>query len=79
MDAEDLPLFAEILRKNAGKDYAEIPGTDRQKLMQLSFSYIEEKNRLGLLNQELKAKIVTARKALHDELVPLNHQTNLVL
>ncbi|MEO0329051.1 MAG: ABC transporter transmembrane domain-containing protein [Pseudomonadota bacterium] len=71
MDSEDLPLYAEMLRKIDQKRVDEIRDEDRRRIMQLSFSYIEEQNRLGLLDDELKAKILSARQSLREKLTEL--------
>lgn len=71
MNADDLPVYRETLRRIAGKSIDEIKKADRRRIMQLSLSYIEEENRLGLLDDDLKDKILVARQSLRERLSSL--------
>ncbi len=71
MNPEDLPLYKEILAKIGEKSLSEISEEHRILVMRLSLSYIEEQNRLGLLTDELKDKILQSRKALREKLASM--------
>ncbi|MGI9350848.1 MAG: ABC transporter transmembrane domain-containing protein [Rhizobiaceae bacterium] len=71
MDPDDLPLYREVLSNMAEKSLPDVAENNRILIMRLSLSYIEEQNRLGLLTEELKEKILTARKSLREKLETL--------
>ncbi|MEM7067650.1 MAG: ABC transporter transmembrane domain-containing protein [Pseudomonadota bacterium] len=71
MEADDLPLYKEILAKIGNKPLEEVPEDSRVMIMRLSLSYVEERNRLGLLTEELQEKILISRKALREKLETL--------
>ncbi len=65
MSADDIPAYKLLLQR------LEKPGTamtddDRVPLIRLAFEYIEPRYRFGLLDADLKARIVTFRQAFHD-------------
>ena len=64
MDAEDLPEYKAALNRIGDLGISEIDTTDRLLIMKLPFSYTENKNRLGLLSDDLKERILVARKSL---------------
>lgn len=71
MNPDDLPLYREVLSNIGDKPLNEVVEMNRIPIMKLSFSYIEEQNRLGLLTEEMKGKILHARKALREKLTAL--------
>ena len=71
MSAEELPEYKEVLSRIGTKSLEEINKTDRLKIMRLPLAYTEEQNRLGLLPDGLKDKILSARYNLRNKLVAL--------
>lgn len=71
MTADELPEYKEVLNRIGGKSLEQVKHKDRQMIMRLPFSYIEEQNRLGLLTDGLKTKILNARKSLRERLEDL--------
>ncbi|MGE3831450.1 MAG: ABC transporter ATP-binding protein, partial [Parvibaculaceae bacterium] len=68
MSAEELPDYQALLQKLQDRPYNEVKEADRDKMMALSFLYIEPRYRFGLLDEGLMKRIVEARKAFHDGL-----------
>ena len=68
MTAEELPDYQAMLQRLQDRPYAEVREADREKMMALSFLYIEPRYRFGLLDEASMQRIVTARKAFHDGL-----------
>lgn len=74
MDPEEIPIFRELMAKIGNKKVEELAEDQLVPFMRLAFSYIEERNRLGLLTEELKSQLLDARKMLHEKLLafPVN-------
>jgi putative ABC transport system ATP-binding protein len=68
MSAEELPEYQALLQRVQDRPYSEVKEADRNKMMALSFLYIEPRYRFGLLDESLTKRIVDARKAFHDGL-----------
>lgn len=68
MTPEDIPEYQLLLQKLRGKSFEEVTDNERYKIIKLSFAYIEPRHRFGLLNDDLMAEIVRARKIFHDNL-----------
>ncbi|MGE0154869.1 MAG: ABC transporter transmembrane domain-containing protein [Reyranellaceae bacterium] len=67
--AEDLPEFRVMVARIAGKGGAEnVSADDRARLMALPFPYIEARHRLGLVDEDMQARLLEARAALADAL-----------
>lgn len=66
MDAEDLPEYRTALARISDSPLSDITEDDRLMIMKLPFSYTEDRNRLGLLTESLKERILIARKKLID-------------
>jgi len=64
MDAEDLPEYKAALTRIGNLSISKIDKEDRLLIMKLPFSYTENKNRLGLLTDDLRARILEARKSI---------------
>lgn len=64
MDAEELPAYRAALTRIANPPAEGISEADRQLILKLPFAYVESKNRLGLLDDDLKNQIVEARGKL---------------
>jgi putative ABC transport system ATP-binding protein len=68
MAAEDIPLYRAALGRIANHPMKEVSEDDRRLILKLPFAYVESKNRLDLLDDDLKARIVDARRALRAQL-----------
>ena len=68
MAPEEIETYRSILRRIAGAAPEAIDAADRRSIMRLAFGYIEPRHRLGLLDEDLQAAIVAARKAFRDNL-----------
>jgi len=67
--AEDLPEFRVMVARIAGKGGAEnVSAEDRARLMALPFPYIEARHRLGLVDEDMQARLLKARAALSEAL-----------
>ena len=64
MDADDLPAYRAALTRIANPPPEGISEADRQLILRLPFAYIESRNRLGLLDDGLKAQVIEARSQL---------------
>lgn len=71
MTADELPEYKKILSQMGSKPLNEVLIADRLKIMRLPLAYIEEQNRLGLLTDELKNKVLKARGNLRQKLEAL--------
>ncbi len=68
MDAEEIPQYRATLARIGSQPLAQISEADQQLILKLPFAYTEARNRLGLLDDELKAKILEARALLRETL-----------
>ena len=68
VSADDLPRAQQLLNRvqRAGLDKA--TPDDQQRLVAITFPYIEARHRLGLVDAELEAKILAARRAFAETL-----------
>ncbi len=68
VSADDLPRAQQLLNRvqRAGLDKA--APDDQQRLVAITFPYIEARHRLGLIDAELEAKILAARRAFAETL-----------
>ena len=72
MSADELPEYKEILSRIGSKPSSEISKKDYNLIMRLPLAYTEEQNRLGLLPDDLKDKILDARRNLRKKLETLS-------
>ncbi|MFZ1816093.1 MAG: ABC transporter transmembrane domain-containing protein [Rhizobiaceae bacterium] len=77
MDAEELPEYRGILNRIGTQPMEQVAEKDRLMIMKLPFAYTEVRNRMGLLDEDMKAVIVSARHQLRETLeglenVPVN-------
>ena len=72
MSADELPEYKEILSRMGSKPASEISKKDYNLIMRLPLAYTEEQNRLGLLPDDLKDKILDARRNLRKKLETLS-------
>jgi len=71
MNADELPEYRQALSRIGEKKIDEVNEDDLVMIMRLTFAYIEDQNRLGLLSEELQEKIVKARKNLREKMLEL--------
>ena len=72
MEPEQIPEYRALLNRIGTMSMGEIAPADQQMILQLPFAYTEARNRLGLLDDELKARILQARALLHERLEQLD-------
>ena len=68
MTAEEMPDYQIALTRLKGLTLQDIPEADRQKFVRLAFGYTEPRHRMGLLDDDLRAKLLIARSAFRQEL-----------
>ena len=68
MSAEEIPDYQALLQRLEGRSFAEVSAADRDKIIRLSFFYVEPRFRFGLLDDALRATIVEARHSFHEHL-----------
>jgi putative ABC transport system ATP-binding protein len=70
MAPDEVPSYKALLQRLRGVDFATVKVADRDKILVLSYQYIEPQNRFGLLDDALMQRIVAARdqqKGLYPE------------
>ncbi len=68
IQSDDLPEFQQILRRVDGDDLDALSADDKTNLLSLPFMLIPERHRLGLADDEIREKLLVARKLFADEL-----------
>ncbi len=68
ISADDLPEFDKIVKRADKSSFSEISGSDQEALMYLPFDYVEARHRLGLVTEDVEAKILKARQIFADKL-----------
>jgi ABC-type multidrug transport system fused ATPase/permease subunit len=68
IEAEELPRFRNLLNRFDASNLAGLPADDRQRLMALPFKLVPARHRLGLVDDELQAKILEARRTFRKNL-----------
>ncbi len=71
MNADEIPEYRAALGRMGDNGLSKVDAKDKLLIMRLPFAYIEDQNRLGLLTDDLKAKIMDGRRKLHAELEKL--------
>jgi putative ABC transport system ATP-binding protein len=66
--AEDLPEYRALLGRLNKTPVASLPQADRDKLASLAFPYIEARHRLGLIDADLEARLLAARRSFAQSL-----------
>lgn len=68
MQAEEIPEYQAALGRTANQTFATADPGDQSKFLRLAFDYVEPQHRLGLLDDDLKARIVEARRSFSENL-----------
>ncbi|WP_366941154.1 ATP-binding cassette domain-containing protein [uncultured Kiloniella sp.] len=68
ISADDLPEFDKIVKRADKSSFSEISDSDREALMYLPFDYVEARHRLGLVTEDVEAKILKARQIFAEKL-----------
>ena len=71
ISSEDLPEFQALLSRVEGR--TTMSPADRARLLTLPFKLIEARHRLGLLDDQIKERVLEARRMFHDELPEAEH------
>ncbi len=61
MDAEEMPEYEAVIARTAGLDVEKMKADDLTMLLKLPFAYIEPRHRLGLMTDDLEARLLEAR------------------
>lgn len=68
MTPDDIPVYQALLQTLQARGFPTATDEQREQIIRLSFAYIEPRHRFGLLTDELRTKIVTARQRFHENL-----------
>jgi putative ABC transport system ATP-binding protein len=68
MRADQIPEYQQALGRVQSQTFATASDDDRRKLVSLTFAYVEPRHRLGLLDEDLMALLLEARRLFHDGL-----------
>ncbi|HSM39704.1 MAG TPA: ABC transporter ATP-binding protein, partial [Afifellaceae bacterium] len=68
MQADEIPDYQAALSRTANQVFATADPDDQSKFLRLAFDYVEPQHRLGLLDDDLKARIVDARRRFSENL-----------
>ena len=68
MTADDIPEYEATLSRVSGLDFERAAPEDQAMLLKLSFAYVEPQHRLSLLDDDLRNKLLAARKAFSSSL-----------
>jgi len=63
MTADDIPEYQAVLSRVSGLEFEQVALEDLAMLLKPSFAYIEPQHRLSLLSDDLRTKLIGARKA----------------
>lgn len=70
IDAEELPSYRALLNRADQSRLEALAGEDRQRLLSLPFKLVPSRHRLGLVDEELQAKLLEARRVFRRDLPP---------
>jgi len=68
IDADSLPDFETLIAKADRSGTEGLTAEEKASLLELTFNYSEARHRLGLIDESLEGKILSARKALSERL-----------
>lgn len=67
---DELPYYRTLVARGDAARLDALPGDDLDRLLALSFKIIPARHRLGLVTEELKSKVLEARKLFRRDLPP---------
>ena len=62
MQADDIPDYQAALARTNNQSFEAASAEDQQKFLRLAFDYIEPQHRLGLLSEDVRERIIEARR-----------------
>lgn len=68
VSADDLPLVQQLLNRVQRSGLENASPSDQQRLVAITFPYIEARHRLGLIDAELEARLLSARRRFAETL-----------
>lgn len=68
MQADQIQPYQQVLARTQGQPFDAAGEADRQMLIRLTFAYVEPRHRLGLLDDDLMARLLEARRRFHNGL-----------
>jgi putative ABC transport system ATP-binding protein len=68
MTSEEIPEYQALLQRLEGRRFSDVPEADRDRIIRLSFHYIEPRFRFGLIDEAMMKTIVDARHSFHEHL-----------
>jgi ABC-type transport system involved in cytochrome bd biosynthesis fused ATPase/permease subunit len=68
ISADDLPEYQTLATHTDKDKLDELGEEDRTRLMSLPFKLIPARHRLGLIDEDMQAKVLEARRIFHDDL-----------
>ena len=68
ISADDLPRVQQLLNRVQRSGVEKAAAADQQRLIAITFPYIEARHRLGLIDAELEAKLLAARRRFAESL-----------
>ncbi|MDP6590571.1 MAG: ABC transporter ATP-binding protein/permease [Alphaproteobacteria bacterium] len=68
ISADDLPEYQTLATHTDKDKLGELGEEDRTRLMSLPFKLIPARHRLGLIDEDMQAKVLEARRIFHDDL-----------
>jgi putative ABC transport system ATP-binding protein len=68
VSADDLPLVQQLLNRVQRSGLEKAAPADQQRLIAITFPYIEARHRLGLIDAELESKLLAARRRFAETL-----------
>ncbi|MEM8627706.1 MAG: ABC transporter ATP-binding protein, partial [Pseudomonadota bacterium] len=66
MTPEQVPAYATLMSRMGSTEFKDASHSRRLRLWRLAFQYIEPRHRFGLLNDDIKKRIVAARATLRE-------------
>ncbi|NTJ43234.1 ABC transporter ATP-binding protein [Agrobacterium larrymoorei] len=68
MTADEIPTYQQMLQRLQGKGYGDATEAERRAMLRLSFFYIEPRQRLGLLSDDVMNRIVEVRHMFYEKM-----------
>ncbi|MEM7426675.1 MAG: ABC transporter transmembrane domain-containing protein [Pseudomonadota bacterium] len=68
MDSEEIPEYEAALGRSSSQTLADASDADKDMFLRLPFDYVEPQHRFGLLDDEMKQRILEARRSFREGL-----------